>query len=121
MTVVPDPAGWDHPDMAHDEDMAQRIRELLVGEPDVVEKRMFGGLAFLVAGSMAVAVSGRGGLMLRCDPEDTDLLVAEPHAHPMEMRGKATRGWLRVDAEGAASDEELEAWVRPAVGYARSL
>ena len=107
--------------MAYDEELARRIRELLAAEPDLAEKRMFGGLAFLAAGNLAVAASGQGGLMLRCDPEDTDALVAEPHARPMEMQGKATRGWLRVDAEGVAGAEELQAWVWPAVGYARSL
>lgn len=107
--------------MAYDEELARRIRELLAGEPDVVEKQMFGGLSFLVAGHMAVGASGRGGLMLRCDPDDTDALVAEPHAHPFEMRGRAMGGWLRVDAEGAGSDDELRSWVGPAVGYARSL
>lgn len=107
--------------MAYDEDLARRIRGLLADERHVVEKPMFGGLAFLVAGRMAVGASGRGGLMLRCDPDDTDALVAKPHAHPFEMRGKAMRGWLRVDAEGAATPDELQSWVWPAVRYARSL
>lgn len=107
--------------MAYDEDLAQRIRELLGDEPDVTEMRMFGGLAFLAAGHLAVAASGRGGLMIRCDPEDTDALVAEPHAHPFEMRARARRGWLRVDADGVTTDAELASWVRPAVGFARSL
>ncbi len=107
--------------MAYDEELAQRIRELLADEPDVAEKRMFGGLAFLVGGRMSVGARGRGGLMLRCDPDDTDALVAEPHAHPFEMRGKAMRGWLRVDAEGADTKEALQAWIWPAVEYARSL
>lgn len=70
---------------------------------------------------MAVAAGGRGGLMVRCDPDDTDELVTEPHACPMEMRAKAMRGWLRVDAEGIATDQQLQSWVRPAVAYARSL
>ena len=86
--------------MAYDEDLANRIRELLAGEPDVTEKTMFGGLAFLVGGNMAVAASGQGGLMVRVDPEATDALVAKPHARPFEMRGRAMRGWLRVDPEG---------------------
>ena len=107
--------------MAYDQELARRIREVLVDAPDVVEKQMFGGLAFLVAGHMAVGASGRGGLMLRCDPDDTDDLVAHAHAHPFEMRGRVMRGWLRVDAEGAATDEELQSWVSPAVEYARSL
>ena len=106
--------------MAYDEALAQRIRELLADEPDVVEKRMFGGLAFLVGGRLSVGASVRGGLMLRCDPEAHDALLAEPHAGPFEMRGKIMRGWLRVDG-GAISSEELQAWVWPAVGYARSL
>lgn len=107
--------------MAHDEELAQRIRDLLADEPDVTEKRMFGGLAFLVEGRMAVAASGSGGLMVRCDPEDTDALVAEPGAHPFEMRGKAMRGWVRVDEEGVAGDDGLRSWTWPAVGFARSL
>ena len=107
--------------MAYDRNLARRIREVLDDAPDIVEKQMFGGLAFLVAGHMAVGASGRGGLMLRCDPDDMDDLVAQPHAHPFEMRGRAMRGWLRVDADGAVTDEELQSWVRPAVGYARSL
>lgn len=107
--------------MAHDEELAQRIRDLLADEPDVAEKRMFGGLAFLAGGRMAVAASGRGGLMVRCDAEDTDALVAEPHAGPMVMRGTPTRGWVRVDAAGVAEPEGLAGWVLPAVGFARSV
>ena len=107
--------------MAYDEALASRIRELLADEPDVVERRMFGGLAFLVDGHLAVAASGSGGLMARCEPEQTDALVAEAHAQVFEMRGRAMRGWLRVDAEGVGTDQELGSWVRPAVGYARSL
>lgn len=107
--------------MAYDEELAQRLRELLADEPGVVEKPMFGGLAFLVGGHLSVGASGRGGLMLRCDPEDTNALVAEPHAHPFEMRGVGVPGWLRVDADGADTREELRAWVQPALGYARSL
>ncbi|MBA2255689.1 MAG: TfoX/Sxy family protein [Thermoleophilaceae bacterium] len=107
--------------MAYDEDLANRIRELVAGERDVTEKRMFGGLAFLVGGNMSVAASGQGGLMVRVDPEDTDALVAKPHAQPFEMRGRAMQGWLRVDAEGLRSKRQLEPWVRRGVAYARSL
>jgi TfoX/Sxy family transcriptional regulator of competence genes len=107
--------------MAYDEDLANRIRESLAGEPDVSEKRMFGGLAFLAGGNMAVAASGQGGLMVRVDPEETDALVATPHAAPFEMRGRAMQGWLRVDPEGLESKRELEAWVERGVAYARSL
>jgi hypothetical protein len=82
---------------------------------------MFGGLAFLIGGNMAVAASGQGGLMLRVDPDETDALAAEPHAGPMEMRGRTMHGWLRVDDEGVATDDALEPWVRRGVATARSL
>jgi TfoX/Sxy family transcriptional regulator of competence genes len=107
--------------MAYDEDLADRIRALIAAEPDVTEQRMFGGLAFLVGGNMSVAASGQGGLMVRIDPEDTDALVAMPHAQPFEMRGRAMQGWLRVDAEGLRTKRQLEPWVRRGVAYARSL
>jgi TfoX/Sxy family transcriptional regulator of competence genes len=107
--------------MAYDEDLANRVRALIAEAGDVTEKRMFGGLAFLVGGHMAVAASGRGGLMVRVDPEETDALVAKPHARPFEMRGREMQGWLRVDAEGLATKRQLEPWVRRGVAYARSL
>jgi TfoX/Sxy family transcriptional regulator of competence genes len=107
--------------MAYDEDLANRIRELIAGEPDVTEKRMFGGLAFLVGGNMSVAASGQGGLMVRLDPEQADALLAKPHARPFEMRGRAVRGWLRVDSEGLRTKRQLEPWVKRGVAYARSL
>jgi TfoX/Sxy family transcriptional regulator of competence genes len=107
--------------MAYDEDLANRIRELIAGEPDVTEQRMFGGLAFLVAGNMSVAASGQGGLMLRVPPEETDALLAKPHARPFEMRGREMKGWLRVDDEGVRTKRQLEPWVRRGVAYARSL
>ena len=107
--------------MAYDEDLANRIRELIGAEDDLTEKRMFGGLAFLIGGNMAVAASGQGGLMVRCDPEQTDALVARPHARPFEMRGREMDGWLRVDDEGVATLADLEPWVRVGVAYARTL
>ena len=107
--------------MAYDEDLANRIRELIAGDSDVTEKRMFGGLAFLVGGNMSVAASGQGGLMVRVAPEDTDALMGKPHAGPFEMRGRAMRGWLRVDPEGVRTKRQLEPWVERGVGYARSL
>lgn len=107
--------------MAYDEDLANRIRELIAGGPDVTEQRMFGGLAFLVAGNMSVAASGQGGLMVRVDPTQIDVLRSSPHARRLEMRGRAMRGWLRVDANGVATARELEPWVRRGVAYARSL
>ncbi|HET9739116.1 MAG TPA: TfoX/Sxy family protein [Solirubrobacteraceae bacterium] len=107
--------------MAYDEDLANRIRELIAMEAGLTEKKMFGGLAFLIGGNMSVGVSGQGGLMVRVDPAETDGLVEKPHARPFEMRGRAMQGWLRVDAEGVRTTRELEPWVRRGVAYARSL
>jgi TfoX/Sxy family transcriptional regulator of competence genes len=107
--------------MAYDEDLADRIRELVAGEPGVTEQAMFGGLAFLVGGNMAVAASGQGGLMVRVEPEETEALLAQPHARPFEMRGREMRGWVRVDSEGLQTAPELAPWVARGVAYARSL
>ncbi len=107
--------------MAYDEDHARRIRELLGDAPDVTEQRMFGGLAFLAGGKMAIAASGQGGLMVRVDPADTEALLAEPGVGVLEMRGRPLDGWVRVDAGAIPSERELEAWVRRGVEYARSL
>jgi TfoX/Sxy family transcriptional regulator of competence genes len=107
--------------MAYDEDLANRIRELVAGEGDVTEQRMFGGLAFLIRGNMAVAASGQGGLMVRVDPDGTEALLAKPHAQPFEMRGRGMQGWLRVDDEGVRTKRQLEPWVKRGVAYARSL
>jgi hypothetical protein len=106
--------------MAYDEDLANRIRELLAGEA-VTEKQMFGGLAFLIGGHMSVSASGRGGLMVRVDPEESDALVAREHVSLMIMRGREMPGWLRVDDEGVRTKRQLEPWVRRGVAYARSL
>jgi TfoX/Sxy family transcriptional regulator of competence genes len=107
--------------MAYDEELANRIRELIAVETGITEMRMFGGLAFLIEGNMSVGVSGQGGLMVRVDPAETDALVAKPHARPFEMRGRAMQGWLRVDSEGVRTKRQLEPWVRRGVDYARSL
>jgi TfoX/Sxy family transcriptional regulator of competence genes len=107
--------------LAYDEDLANRIRELVASRPDVREQQMFGGLAFLIAGNMSVAVSGSGGLLLRCDPAETEALLAKPHASPFEMRGREMRGWLRVHADGVRTKRQLERWVERSVSYARSL
>ena len=107
--------------MAYDEDLADRIRELTGGAPGVTEQRMFGGLAFLAGGNMAVAVSGKGGLMVRVEPEETDALLAEPGAGPFEMRGRPLDGWLRVEADAVQGERELAAWVERGLAYARSL
>jgi hypothetical protein len=109
--------------MAYDEDLANRIREALAGleGPPVVEKKMFGGLAFLIGGNMAVSASGQGGLLVRCDPAETDTLVAREHAARFEMRGRRMDGWLRVAPEGAETKRELDRWVAIGAAYARSL
>ena len=107
--------------MAYDEDLANRIRELVMSEPGVTEKKMFGGLAFLINGNMAVSASGKGGLLLHVEPDETDKLLAKPHAHPFEMRGREMQGWLRVDAEGVKSRAQLERWVSRGVDYAKAL
>lgn len=107
--------------MAYDEDLANRIRELLGGERGVEEKRMFGGLAFLINGNMSVAASGQGGLLVRVPPADTDKLLQRAHVSPMVMAGRETRGWLRVDAEGVQTKRRLQSWVTRGTGYARGL
>jgi len=107
--------------MAYDEELAGAIREVLADADAVTEKRMFGGLAFLVGGHMAVAASGQGGLMVRCTPEETETLIGRPHAHPCVMRGRELVGWLRVDPGGVADIDDLRAWVDVGVAYARSL
>ncbi len=107
--------------MAYDEDLANRIRELVASEPGVTEKKMFGGLAFLINGNMSVSASGQGGLLLRVDPAQTDELLGKPHAQLFEMRGRSMQGWLRIDPEGVKTKRQLEGWVARGVGYARSL
>jgi hypothetical protein len=106
--------------VAYDEQLAGRIREHAAGEP-VEEKKMFGGLAFLLGGHMAVAASGQGGLMVRCAPEDTEALLEEPGASRMEMRGRAMNGWLRVSAVAVEGKSDLGRWVDRGLAYARSL
>ena len=107
--------------MAYDEDLANRIRELIAAEEGLTEKKMFGGLAFLIGGNMSVAASGQGGLLVRVDPAESGALSAKPHAGPMEMRGRTMDGWLRVAPEGVRTKRQLEPWVRRGVAYARSL
>ena len=107
--------------MAYDEALADRIRYLLAGEP-VVEKKMFGGLAFLLQGNMSVAASGNGGLMVRIDPADTEQLLAEPGAQEFDMGGRGPmKGWLQISAEALDDDATLTAWVERGVSYAQSL
>jgi TfoX/Sxy family transcriptional regulator of competence genes len=107
--------------VAYDEHLANRIRDIVGAERGLREQRMFGGLAFLVDGNMAVAASGRGGLLLRVPPEDTDKLLKSPHADRFVMRGRAMDGWLRIDEEGVRTKRQLERWAGIGVAYARSL
>ena len=107
--------------MAYDEDLAHRLRELLADEDAVTEKKMFGGLAFLLHGNMAVAASGQGGLLARIDPADTDGALARPHASLMEMGKRTMAGWIRVAPEGVKTKRELAPWVKRSVAYAKTL
>jgi TfoX/Sxy family transcriptional regulator of competence genes len=107
--------------VAYDEALAERIRGVLAGERGLTEQKMFGGLAFLVGGNMAVAVSGQGGLLVRVDPAESEALVAMTNASLMEMRGRQLRGWLRVGAEDVQTKRRLAKWVGLGATYARSL
>jgi TfoX/Sxy family transcriptional regulator of competence genes len=107
--------------MAYDEALAERIRQLLADEAGVTEQKMFGGLAFLIGGNMAIAASGNGGVLVRVDPEESDDLVASTNARPMEMRGKQMRGWLRLDSDDVSSKKQLTEWVDRGRTYAGSL
>lgn len=107
--------------VAYDTDLADRVRELISAERGLDERPMFGGLAFLLNGNMAVCVSGKGGLMVRVPPKETDDLLADDHVEPMIMSGRPTRGWVRVSADGVTDDTALRDWVRRGVDYAVSL
>jgi TfoX N-terminal domain len=107
--------------VAYDEELAARIRHLVGGESGLTEQKMFGGLAFLIGGNMAIAASGQGGVLVRVDPEQSDQLVATTNAYVMEMRGRQMRGWLRVDADDVGAKRQLAQWVELGVTYARSL
>ncbi len=107
--------------MAYDEELAKRIRDLVADEPALTEKKMFGGLAFLVGGNMAVAASSDGGLLVRVDPAESEELVRSSNARPMEMRGREMAGWLRVAADEVETQDDLRTWVDRGVSFARSL
>jgi TfoX N-terminal domain len=107
--------------MAYDEELAERIRSLVAGEPGLTEQKMFGGLAFLIGGNMAIAASGQGGVLVRVDPAQSDTLLATTNARVMEMRGRSMRGWLRVDPEDVRTKRQLAKWVELGTAYARSL
>jgi len=107
--------------VAYDRDLANRIRELISDDGDVDEKPMFGGLAFLVGGHIAVAASGHGGLMVRVDARETDRLLTRSYTRPLEMRGRQMGGWLRVETDGLHTKRQLQGWVRRGVAEARLL
>ena len=107
--------------MAYDEHLADRIREAVDGEPGLSEKRMFGGLAFLVHGNMAVAASSQGGVLLRVDPARSAALLEHDHVEPMVMRGRAMDGWLHLGPQAVKTDADLRRWVDVGVDFARSL
>ena len=106
--------------MAYDEHLADRIRELLAGQRGLTEQKMFGGLAFLIGGNMAIAASGQGGALVRVDPADTERLISKT-VEPMEMRGRSMAGWLRVDPSALKTKKQLEKWIGIGVAYAQSL
>ena len=107
--------------MTYDEELADRIRGLLGGGADLTEKKMFGGLAFLIGGNMAVAASGQGGMLVRVDPAQSETLVATTNAYLMEMRGRRMQGWLRVAPDDVRTKRQLAKWVAIGATYARSL
>ncbi len=107
--------------MAYDEDLAHRIRELLGAEDAVTERKMFGGLAFLLHGNMSVSASRNGGLLVRVDPADTDACLARPHVTLMEMGGRTMDGWITVAPLGFKRKRDLAAWVNRGTAFAKTL
>jgi TfoX/Sxy family transcriptional regulator of competence genes len=107
--------------MAYDEDLANRLRELLADEDGITEKKMFGGLAFLLHGHMTVSASGKGGVLARIDPDDTEAALKRPHVTKMVMGGRSMDGWIRVAPEGVRTKRQLEAWVRRSLAFVKTL
>ena len=107
--------------MAYDEDLADRIRELLSQPRGVTERKMFGGLAFLIGGNVAIAASGQGGALVRVDPDQADRLVETTPAEAAVMRGRPMQGWVRVESDDLRTKRRLEKWVRLSSAYAASL
>jgi TfoX/Sxy family transcriptional regulator of competence genes len=107
--------------MAYDEEFAHRLREQLADESDVTERAMFGGLAFMLAGNMAVGITSREELMVRVGPEESDAALARPHTRVFDMTGRPMKGWILIDTEGFATKRQLGAWVRRGVAFARTL
>src|SRR5438067_10633183 len=107
--------------MAYDEELANRIRELIASEDGYTEQKMFGGLGFMIDGHMAVGVSGEGGLMIHCSRRRPRLSSRQARCGPFEMRGRELKGWLRVDAESVSTERALEPWAMQSVAFARAL
>ncbi len=107
--------------MAYDQDLAHRIREQLAEERGVSERAMFGGLAFMLAGNMAVGISNGGELMVRVGPDSSEDALARPHTRTFDMTGRPMKGWILVASEGFATKRQLAAWVRRGVAYAHTL
>jgi TfoX/Sxy family transcriptional regulator of competence genes len=107
--------------VAYDEALAERVREMVADRPGVSEQKMFGGLAFLIGGNMALAASGQGGLLVRLDAAEGERLIASGAAQPMEMRGREMRGWLRVSSDAVRTKRQLARWVDLGISYAASL
>jgi TfoX/Sxy family transcriptional regulator of competence genes len=110
-----------HRAMAYDEDLANRLRELLAAEDGITEKKMFGGLAFLLHGHMTVSASGQGGLLARIDPADTDAALKRPHVTRMVMGGRSMDGWIRVAPEGVRTKRQIEPWVKRSLAFVKTL
>jgi TfoX/Sxy family transcriptional regulator of competence genes len=106
--------------MAFDEALADRIRDILAPRPELTERKMFGGIAFMLAGNMAVGIVG-DDLMVRLDPVDAEKALGEPHTRPMDFTGKPMKNMVYVDSQGTASDEDLASWVEAGADYASSL
>ncbi|HTR75545.1 MAG TPA: TfoX/Sxy family protein [Solirubrobacterales bacterium] len=108
--------------MAYDEALADELREILaVADGDLTEKKMFGGICFMVGGKMAIAASRRGGLLVRTDPADADEVLALPGTEPMEMRGRQMPGWVHVDATALRDEVAVEGWVSRALAFVATL
>jgi TfoX/Sxy family transcriptional regulator of competence genes len=107
--------------MPYDEDLAHRLRELLGDEDAISERKMFGGLAFLLHGNMSVSASRNGGLLVRIDPADTEASLTRPHVALMEMGGRTMDGWITVAPEGLKTKRELAAWVKRSVAFVKTL
>ena len=107
--------------MPYDEDLANRLRELLADEDNITERKMFGGLVFMLNGHMSVAASGKGGLLARIDPSETDAVLKRDHVERMEMGGRSMDGWMRVAPEGVRTKRQLEPWVKRSVKFVKTL